>query len=115
MKVFNTGETDVELKVLYNPEGSNLRKGQLIMLDMLQFIDAVCKKHNIEYRIDAGNVLGAVRHGGFIPWDDDMDIALTRKEYFKLIKALKKEKHERYVVQSHKSDANFFLYYMKCP
>ena len=112
-KVFNTGETDESLKEEYNPEGSPLRRGQHIMTDMLKYIDELCRKHHIEYRLDAGNVLGAVRHNGFIPWDDDVDIALFRKDYFKLYRVLKKEHHDRFVLQDGHTDKAFFLYYIK--
>ena len=76
--VFNTGETQGELRAKYNPDGSILRRAQLRMLDMLLYLDKVCKEQQIPYCLDSGNVLGAVRHGGFIPWDDDMDVLLTR-------------------------------------
>ena len=65
-----------ELRERYNPNGSTLRKQQLRMLEMLQYIDSVCKKHNIRYWLCSGTLLGAVRHGGFIPWDDDVDIEM---------------------------------------
>lgn len=113
MKTFNTGETEKDLRDHYNPEGSDLRKGQLVMLEMLKYIDTVCKKHNIQYRLDSGNVLGAVRHGGFIPWDDDVDIAVSRSDYNKLYKALKQSLHPRYVVQDRFSDPNYPLYFFK--
>ena len=77
--IYNTGETSEELKEKYNPDGSDTRRAQLRMLEMLHFIDDICKKNNIEYYINSGTLLGAVRHGGFIPWDDDLDICISRK------------------------------------
>ena len=56
-----------ELRTQYNPDGSELRRAQLKMLDMLKFIDKVCQEHHITYWIESGTLLGAARHGGFIP------------------------------------------------
>ena len=70
----------------YNPEGSPLRIFQLTLLDSLLAFDKFCRTHNIEYSLAAGTLLGAVRHKGFIPWDDDMDIHMTREEFVKLEK-----------------------------
>lgn len=105
---FNTGETPIELKKKYNPEGSVLRKCQLRMLDMLIYIDRVCKEQNIKWRLDGGNVLGAVRHGGFIPWDDDVDIVLSHKNYIKLCKYLKAHPHHQYVLQDNDTDKGYY-------
>jgi len=105
--VFNTGETVAELKEKYNPDGSILRRAQLRMLDMLLYLDSVCKDQGILYRIDAGNVLGAVRHGGFIPWDDDVDIVLPRKDAKKLCKYLVAHPHPQYKLQSFKTDYGY--------
>lgn len=63
-----------------------LKKLQETEFDILCMIDDYCKKYNIKYSLYAGTALGAVRHGGFIPWDDDIDLAMTRLEFDKLCK-----------------------------
>ena len=105
--IFNTGETSEELREKYNPDGSILRKAQLRMLDMLLYLDEVCQHEHIPYRIDAGNVLGAIRHGGFVPWDDDVDIVLLRKDYKKLCRYLKCHPHPQFVLQSFSTDHGY--------
>lgn len=105
--IFNTGETNEILRNRYNPEGSTLRKAQLRMLDMLLYIDKVCKEQNIEYSLEAGNVLGSVRHSGFIPWDDDVDIILERKEYKRLCNYLLSNPHPQYKLQTPRTDKWF--------
>ena len=84
-------ELQQKLRTQYNPDGSNLRRAQLRMVDMLKFIDEFCTKHNITYWLDYGTLLGAARHGGFIPWDDDTDIAMPIKDLLKFKKLLLKE------------------------
>ena len=59
----------------------DIRPLQLHILKILQAVDKVCQEHNLRYYLWAGTMLGAVRHKGFIPWDDDMDIAMPRKDY----------------------------------
>ena len=63
-----------------------LRKIQLADLKLLKIFDKLCKDNNLEYFLNYGNLLGAVRHKGFIPWDDDVDISMMRKDYDKLVK-----------------------------
>ena len=58
-----------------------LKRLQAIELEMLQVIDEVCKQLDITYFLDSGTALGAARHGGFIPWDDDVDLGMPREEY----------------------------------
>ena len=58
-----------QLRCQYNPDGSPLRELQLRMLEMLKCVDSICEKHNIRYWLSYGTLLGAVRHGGFIPWE----------------------------------------------
>ena len=68
-----------------------LRKLQMIELEMLIEVDRICKKHNIKYKIIGGTLLGAVRHGGFVPWDDDADVAMLRPEYEKFCRLCRDE------------------------
>lgn len=63
-----------------------------IQMDILDQISKLCEKNNITYYLAYGSLLGAVRHKGFIPWDDDIDICLMREEYEKLLKILKTQK-----------------------
>ena len=65
-----------QLRERFNPDGSMLRRQQLRMLEILLHIDRVCAEHNIKYWLSSGTLLGAMRHGGFIPWDDDLDIEM---------------------------------------
>lgn len=105
---FNTGETSETLRQTYNPDGSTLRKAQLRMLDMLLFLDKICKENDIQYFLSDGNLLGAVRHGGFIPWDDDMDIIIMEKDAKRLKKILLTQyKDTPYVLQCHQTDHNY--------
>ncbi|MEC4295521.1 LicD family protein [Adlercreutzia shanghongiae] len=62
-------------------DSDTLRRLQLTLLEMLHEIDAVCRAHDINYFLDSGSALGAVRHGGFIPWDDDVDLGMMREDY----------------------------------
>lgn len=72
-------------------DDATLRRIQLIQLEMLEEVDRICRKCGIEYNIIAGTLLGAVRHGGYIPWDDDADVAMLRPEYEKFRIAVKTE------------------------
>lgn len=69
-----------ELKARFNPEGSMVRRHQYRMLEMVVVLDRICKKHNIPYFLYGGTLLGALRHNGFIPWDDDIDLGMMRED-----------------------------------
>ncbi len=105
-RVYNTGETDESLKSEYNPEGSDLRRAQLRMLEMLVFLDRICKENNLEYILGDGTLLGAVRHGGYIPWDDDLDVYMPAGDINRLAKIVNSGDYD-FVVQTHQSDKGF--------
>ncbi|MCR5600122.1 MAG: LicD family protein [Ruminococcus sp.] len=71
---------------------------QKYFLPIMDHIDGICRKHGIRYTLSDGTLLGAVRHKGFIPWDDDIDIALDRKNYKKLLAVLKSELGSEYTI-----------------
>ena len=77
----------------------NLRKLQLIELELLIEFDRICRKNNIRYTLTGGTLLGAVRHGGFIPWDDDADVSMLRREYEKFKKVCEIELDDKYYFQ----------------
>lgn len=72
-------------------QDSNLRIMQKCDAELLRILDNICKKHNITFWLDFGTLLGAYRHKGFIPWDDDMDVSMLREDYNKIIPILKLE------------------------
>lgn len=95
------------LRAKYNPEGSELRNLQHNLMEIMMVLDGICVDNDIPYMLTAGNVLGAVRHGGFIPWDDDIDIALLKKDYKRLLKVLRNYKDDKYILQEHRSDPDY--------
>lgn len=79
---------------------SELKKLQVVELELLEEFDRICRKHQIPYSIDGGTLLGAVRHGGFVPWDDDADVIMNREAYEKFEEVLDKElDHRKYYYQ----------------
>ena len=90
-----------------------LRKAQLIMLDMLIEFDALCKKHQLQYWLDSGTLLGAVRHQGFIPWDDDIDLAMPVEDYNKFLKIANSELSRDIFLQTAQTDKSFKFDYIK--
>lgn len=81
-----------------------LRRAQLLMLDALIDIDRICKNNKLTYWLDWGTLLGAVRHGGFIPWDDDIDLAMPRADFDAFIKCASTELKSGLFLQTNKTD-----------
>ena len=90
-----------------------LRKAQLIILDMLIEFDAICKKHQLQYWLDSGTLLGAIRHQGFIPWDDDIDLSMPIEDYNKFLKIAQTELSNDIFFQTSQTDKNFKFDYIK--
>lgn len=91
----------------YNPEGSLLRKDQLKMVKMLKVFDTICKEHGIQWWLCSGTLIGAARHKGFVPWDDDIDIAMMKKDYRKLQRVMRKWKSDEYFFQTMETDIEY--------
>lgn len=82
----------------------HLRDCQLRQLEILKVIDGICRRHELAYWLDGGTLLGAVRHGGFIPWDDDIDIAMDYKDMTRFVKVAQAELPEGLFLQTPQTD-----------
>ena len=92
----------------YTLSPAELQSLQMVLLEMLVEIDRICQKHGIRYGIDGGTLLGAVRHKGFIPWDDDLDIVMVRSEYTKLREACRTDLDAtRFFFQDNTTDPHY--------
>ena len=85
---------------------NSVRDVQVKILETMKYIDKICRENDITYYIMGGTALGAVRHGGFIPWDDDLDIFMTPSEYEKFKVAFEKENSDKFVIQEWRTAKN---------
>lgn len=90
-------------------EKTLLRRVQLTQLEIAKEIKRVCEENGIRYFLDAGTFLGAVRHGGFIPWDDDMDIGMLRSDYEKFCRIAPEKLKKEYCLQTWYTEPNYGL------
>ena len=88
-----------------------LEEVKQVELEALKYLKKVCKKNNLTYFLCGGTLLGAVRHQGFIPWDDDIDVALPRIDYMKLLKII--EDNGEYKILSPYNDNKYYFFFTK--
>lgn len=90
-----------------------LEEQKKLQLEMLKFLKDICDKYSITYFLGGGTLLGAIRHKGYIPWDDDIDIMLPRKDYNKLLEIFNNESYESYKILSYKNTSDYYYSFAK--
>ena len=86
---------------------------QAKQLEMLKVFISICDKHDLNYILVGGTCLGAIRHKGFIPWDDDIDVGMLREDYERFLEIAPKELSEQYFLQNYKTDHNYIYGFSK--
>lgn len=89
---------------------NTVRHVQEKILETMKYIDKLCRDNGIVYYIMGGTALGAIRHGGFIPWDDDLDIFMTPQEYQKFKQVFEKENSDKFILQEWRTTENYLEY-----
>lgn len=84
-----------------------------IMVQILEYFDNICRENNIDYSLIGGSLIGAIRHKGIIPWDDDIDVILTYDNYKKVIEILKKNNDKKYKILDSETCSDYFLPFPK--
>lgn len=90
-----------------------LRQAQLVMLRIIKVVHDICRRHGITYWLDGGTALGAVRHKGFIPWDDDVDLCMLRDDYNTFMAVAEKELPGDLFLQRSGKDLDYYLHWAK--
>lgn len=101
------------MKEVKNVGFEEKEKTKRLLLYLFQQLNAICEKYDIPYYGYAGTILGAVRHKGLIPWDDDIDVVIERKNYDRFVKACSKELREPAVIHTRENDLYFCQEYIK--
>lgn len=97
----------------YKISGVSIEKIQQVQYEMLVELDRICRKHQIVYQLFSGTLLGAVRHQGFIPWDDDLDVCMLREDYNRFIEICETELSDAYFFQRPETDPYYLLQFGK--
>ena len=90
-----------------------LKQLHAALFEILCEFNRICQKHHIQYFLDSGTALGAIRHGGFIPWDDDIDVGMLRSEYDRFLKVVQDELSDNFFLLSRDSDPAYIKYHVK--
>jgi lipopolysaccharide cholinephosphotransferase len=90
-----------------------IRNAQQVMLEILLEFDRICKEHDLTYWLDHGTLLGAVRHGGFIPWDDDLDVTMPREDYERFLEIAPSALPAKLFLQTQQSDPAYMNFFAK--
>ena len=104
---------NLKSKDLATVDEKTLRRIQSVLLEILDDVITTCKLYGITYTLGGGSVLGAVRHQGFIPWDDDIDVNFSRRDYERFIPAFRKEFGEKYWIHTPEETENYGLLFAR--
>ena len=102
-----------KIEKIETSKNNDLEKLHSVQVEILDEIVRICEKYKLTYYLVGGTLLGAVRHRGFIPWDDDLDIGMPRKDYEKFIKLAKDELDKKYYLQYFQEDKEYWQCFLK--
>lgn len=84
-----------------------------VQIDILKFVDETCRKNGLQYFLLGGTLIGAIRHKGYIPWDDDIDICMPMEDYKKLIKIVNTQKDSKYTILNPYENEDYYYFFAK--
>lgn len=103
----------MEYEIYKHVNNSELRELQICLLNIIRVFVSICERHELRYVMIGGTMLGAMRHNGFIPWDDDVDVGMPRPDYEKFIEVVQKELPEGYSFLNYKTEKNYKRYFSR--